>query len=50
MKDLQDFFNTYVKDKKYTYCIIGNLEDLDMKTLKAQGKVKEVPLKDLFGF
>jgi zinc protease len=50
MKDLQDFFNTYVKDKKYTYCVIGNLKDLDMKTLKNLGEVKEVPLKDLFGY
>lgn len=50
MKELKDFFNTYVKDKKYTYCIIGNLKDLDMKTLKSIGEVKEVPLKDLFGY
>lgn len=50
MKDLQDFFNSYVKGKKYTYCVIGNLKDLDMKTLKDMGEVKEIPLKDLFGY
>jgi predicted Zn-dependent peptidase len=50
MKDLEDFFNTYVKDKKYTYCVIGNLKDLDMKTLKGLGEVKEIPVKDLFGY
>jgi zinc protease len=50
MKDLQDFFNTYIKDKKYTYCAIGNLKNLDMKALKEQGEVKEIPLKDLFGY
>ena len=50
MKDLQDFFNAYVKDRKYTYCIIGNLKDLDMKTLKEIGEVREIPLKDLFGY
>ena len=50
MKDLHDFFNTYVKDKKYTYCIVGNLKDMDMKALKEIGEVKEVPLKDLFGY
>jgi zinc protease len=50
MTDLKDFFNTYVKDKKYTYCIVGNLKDLDMKALKGMGEVKEVPLKDLFGY
>jgi len=50
MNDLKDFFNSYVKDKKFTYCIIGNLKDLDMKTLKAMGEVKEIPLKELFGY
>ncbi|MCX6329706.1 MAG: insulinase family protein [Bacteroidia bacterium] len=50
MKDLQDFFSTYIKDKKYTYCVIGNLKNLDMKALKEQGEVKEIPLKDLFGY
>lgn len=50
MKDLQEFFNSYVKDKKYTYCVIGNLKDLDMKSLKELGEVNEVSLKDLFGY
>jgi zinc protease len=50
MKDLQDFFNSYIKDKKYTYCIVGNLKALDMKTLKELGEVKEIPLKELFGY
>jgi len=50
MKDLEDFYNTYVKDKKYNYCVIGNLKDLDMNTLKGLGEVKEISLKDLFGY
>ncbi len=50
MKDLEDFFNTYVKDKKYTYCLVGNLKDLDMKALRELGEVKEIPLKELFGY
>jgi zinc protease len=50
MNDLKDFFNSYVKDKKFTYCIIGNLKDLDIKTLKTMGEVKEIPLKELFGY
>jgi zinc protease len=50
MKDLQDFFNSYVKDKKYTYCIVGNLKALDMKALKELGEVKEIPLNELFGY
>lgn len=50
MKDLEDFFNTFIKDKKYTYCIVGNLKDLDMKALKNFGEVKEISMKDLFGY
>jgi predicted Zn-dependent peptidase len=50
MKDLKDFFTSYVKDKKYTYCIIGNLKDLDMKILKEIGDVKEISLRELFGY
>ena len=50
MKDLEDFFNLYVKDKKFTYCVVGNLKDLDMKALKELGEVKEIPSKDLFGY
>jgi zinc protease len=50
MEDMKDFFNTYIKDKKYTYCVVGNLKDLDMKALKELGGVKEIPIKDLFGY
>jgi hypothetical protein len=50
MNDLKYLFNAYVKDRKFTYCIISNLKDLDMKTVKSMGEVKEIPMKDLFGF
>jgi zinc protease len=50
MKDLEDFFNSQVKDKKYTYCVVGNLKGLDMKALKQLGEVREVPLTELFGY
>jgi zinc protease len=50
IKDLHTFFDTYISNKKYTYCIIGNLKDIDLKSLKTIGEVKEVPLNDLFGY
>ncbi len=50
LKDLGDFFTSWIKDKKYTYCVIGNLKDIDMKALKELGEVKEVPLNELFGY
>jgi zinc protease len=50
MKDLQDFFNSNVKDRKYTYCVVGNTRDMDMKALKEFGEVKELSVKELFGY
>ena len=50
MNDLKDFFSNYVKDKKYVYCVIGNLKDIDMNALKQFGEVKEIPLEKLFGY
>jgi predicted Zn-dependent peptidase len=50
ISDLKNFFDTYVKDKKYTYCVVGNLKDIDMKTLKSFGDVSLLPVKDLFGY
>jgi|WetSurMetagenome_2_1015567.scaffolds.fasta_scaffold01460_7 zinc protease len=50
MDDLKNFFGTNIKDKKYTYCIIGNLKSLDMNALKQIGDVREVPVNELFGY
>jgi len=50
MDDLKNFFNSYIKEKKFTYCMVGNLKDLDMNTLKSLGEVKEIPLNELFGY
>jgi len=50
MNDLTSFFNTYIKGKKYTYCVVGNLKDLDKNTLKSLGEVKQMTLEELFGY
>lgn len=50
MDDLQVFFDREVKDKSYTYMVIGKKTEMDMKALESLGPVKEVTLKQLFGY
>jgi zinc protease len=50
MEGLRSFFDTYVKNKKYTYTIVGNLKDMDQAELKKLGDVKQIPLEELFGY
>ena len=47
---LQDFFNTRVKGKKYTFLVLGNKKLLNFKTLEKIGKVKELKLEEVFNY
>ena len=50
---LNDVKNTqlqWVKDRTYTYAILGDIKDLDMNYLKTLGPVKIVSLEDIFGY
>ena len=49
-KDVKDFQNKYVKDKKYTLLVLGDVNGLDMKTLEKYGKVQVLTLKEIFGY
>ncbi len=48
--DLQRFFDANIKDKAYTYCVIGNSEMVDQKTLAKLGPVEVLSLEQLFGY
>ena len=48
--DLQQFFNQRVKDKKYSYIILGNKKDADLNKLKGLGPVNELTLQDIFNY
>jgi Predicted Zn-dependent peptidases len=50
LNDVQEFQKKYVKDKPFTYCILGNLKELDMKKLQSIGKVKTVTQQEIFGY
>jgi len=40
----------WVKDRNYTYAILGDIADLDTKYLKTIGDIEIVSLEDIFGF
>jgi predicted Zn-dependent peptidase len=50
LNDVKAFQQQYVKDKPYTYCILGDTKDLDMKTLQKIGKVTLLKQEEIFGY
>ena len=48
--DLKDFFNDNIKNQNYTVVVIGDKEDVDIKTLNKLGEVKEVDIDYLFNY
>lgn len=47
---LEDFFNKHIKGRHYTYLAIGKEGSLDLKALEKLGPVKQLTIKDLFGY
>lgn len=50
MDDLRSFYTSYIKDKPFTYLIIGNSNAIDQKVLNRMGKVKMLTVDELFGY
>lgn len=50
MEGLQQFFNDHIRGRKYTYLAIGKEGALDQKVLERLGPVKQLTIKDLFGY
>jgi predicted Zn-dependent peptidase len=44
------FQEKYVRNKPFTYCILGDTKDLDMETLKKIGPVKTITQEEIFGY
>ena len=50
MADLKSFFNDNIKGSDYTALVIGNKNDLEMKSLEKLGKVQELDIDYLFNY
>ena len=50
LADVTAFQEKYVKGKPYTYCILGDSKDLDLKGLEKIGKIKKLTQEEIFGY
>ncbi|MDR2146953.1 MAG: insulinase family protein [Tannerella sp.] len=50
LKNVKDFQLKYIKDKPLTYCILGNLKDLDMSILEKLGPITTLSQEEIFGY
>jgi predicted Zn-dependent peptidase len=50
LADVEAFQEKYVKGKPYTYCILGDTNDMDMKYLNGLGKVQKLTQEEIFGY
>ncbi|MDR2811318.1 MAG: insulinase family protein [Tannerellaceae bacterium] len=48
--DVKAFQQQYIKDKPYTYCILGDTKDLNLKALQELGKVTILKQEEIFGY
>ena len=50
LQDLKLFFDNNIKDRDYTFCVIGNKKLVDHDVLKDLGEYRELTLEDIFGY
>ncbi|MDL2283011.1 insulinase family protein [Odoribacter sp. OttesenSCG-928-G04] len=50
LSDVKKFQQEWVKGRSYTYCILGNEKDLDLKNLTGYGPITRLTTKDIFGY
>jgi predicted Zn-dependent peptidase len=48
--DLKSFQTRMIKDKNFNIMVLGNKDQLDVKTLENYGKVTPLTLEDIFGY
>jgi predicted Zn-dependent peptidase len=50
LENVKAFQTKYIKNKPLTYCILGNLKDLDMTVLEKLGPVTVLTQEEIFGY
>ena len=50
LEDVVAFQQEWIKDRTYTYCILGDKRDLDMKYLRSIGEVTLLSQEEIFGY
>ena len=50
LDDVVKFQQEFIKGRAYTYCILGDKHDLDMKYIGTLGKIKYLSQEEIFGY
>jgi predicted Zn-dependent peptidase len=50
LDDIKKFQQQYVKDKKYTYCVLGDENDLKQEIVDKYGILQKLSLEEIFGY
>ncbi|MDR1593738.1 MAG: insulinase family protein, partial [Prevotellaceae bacterium] len=50
LANVKAFQEKYVKNRSYTYCILGDTNDMDMNYLNSLGKVQKLTQEEIFGY
>lgn len=50
LQDIVDFQKKWIKDRVYTYCILGDEKDLDLKSLEKVGPIQKLSQEEIFGY
>lgn len=50
LADIKAFQEKWVKGRKYTYCVLGDEKDLDLKSLEQYGPITRLSKEEIFGY
>ena len=50
LPEIKAFQEKWVKDRKYTYCVLGDQKDLDLKGLEQYGPITILSQEEIFGY
>jgi predicted Zn-dependent peptidase len=50
LDDVVAYQQRFIKGRPYTYCILGDKNDLDLNYLRSLGQIKFLSQKDIFGY
>ena len=50
LADLKLFFDEHIKNKNYTFLVLGNKDMVDHNALKELGNYEELDLDEIFGY
>lgn len=50
LADVKAFQQQWIKDRSYTYCVLGDDKDLDIKTLEGYGPITKLTQQQIFGY